>query len=71
MRLALNEDLEEDEEEVLMEEEELEENAAYKVFIIFKSLNVTSESRCDALLLSGVCRVKTGLDRTKTAEAPY
>ncbi|XP_076597612.1 calcium channel, voltage-dependent, L type, alpha 1F subunit isoform X1 [Chaetodon auriga] len=30
MRLALNEDLEEDEEEVLMEEEELEENAAYK-----------------------------------------
>lgn len=31
MRLALNEDLEEDEEEVMMEEEELEENAAYKV----------------------------------------
>lgn len=35
MRLALNEDLEEDEEEVMMEEEEeLEEDAAYKVFII-------------------------------------
>lgn len=52
MRLALNEDLEEDEEEVLMEEEELEENAAYKVFYHFKSLNVSSESRCDTLLLS-------------------
>lgn len=32
MRLALNEDLEEDEEEAMMEEEEeLEENATYKV----------------------------------------
>lgn len=34
MRLALNEDLEEDEEEAIMEEEELEERAAYKVTII-------------------------------------
>lgn len=34
MRLALNEDLEEDEEEAMMEEEELEENAAYKVTVI-------------------------------------
>ena len=33
MRLALNEDLEEDEEEVMMDEEELEENAAYKVLM--------------------------------------
>lgn len=32
MRLALNEDLEE-EEEAMMEDEEMEENAAYKVFI--------------------------------------
>lgn len=32
MRLALNEDLDEDEEE-MMEDEELEENTVYKVFI--------------------------------------
>lgn len=36
MRLALNEDLEEEEEEeAMMEGEELEENAAYKVFSPF------------------------------------
>lgn len=32
MRLALNEDLEEEEEEAMMEDEELERNTAYKVF---------------------------------------
>lgn len=37
MRLALNEDLDEDEEEVMMEDEELEENAAYKV--VYKNNN--------------------------------
>ncbi len=36
MRLALNEDLDEDE-EVMMEDEELEENAAYKV--VYKNNN--------------------------------
>lgn len=33
MRLALNEDLEEEEEEAMMEDEDLDEEAAYKVFI--------------------------------------
>lgn len=70
MRLALNEDLEEDEEEVMMEEEDLEENAAYKVFLytsqFFKLMSV-----CDiintCLLL---CRVKMVLGLKKRDEAP-
>lgn len=33
MRLALNEDLEEEEEEAMMEDEDMDEEAAYKVFI--------------------------------------
>lgn len=60
MRLALNEDLEEDEEEVMMEEEELEENAAYKVFLntsqFFKVMSV-----CDIIntcLSSTVCSLQ-------------
>jgi len=34
MRLALNEDLEEEEEEAMMEDEDLEEDAAYTVLIL-------------------------------------
>lgn len=41
MRLALNEDLEE-EEEAMMEDEEMEENAAYKVFIQIYTLKCLS-----------------------------
>lgn len=81
MRLALNEDMDVDEdEEVMMEDEEQEENATYKVFnkptMVKKKQAGTRPARRGTEVKSHscspcVCRGKTGSDRRRTGEAPY
>lgn len=74
MRLALNQDLDEDEEGAMMEEEELEDNAVYKVFIHTH----TQDRLCDVTACDitdngslALLRVRTASVQRRTGEGPW